>query len=295
MTDPSAEQDPRGTRLSVRHRTAFSYSTSALNNANMVHLEPRDFQYQHKISSIIRVIPATRVLRFIDLYGNPTHYFELTSPHHRLEIESFVKVRNLPLNISADAYSGSMEIYSQPEVKEHCWPFLQDSRRVTNSPLIWRQSLDLTHSVEPVFEKTKSIMQWIQSEFAYEPGSTGVDTALEQSFAERRGVCQDFSHIMIGMCRSIGIPARYASGYIYTGDSGDSEDLVGSQASHAWCEIYLPNDGWTGFDPTNTVLADNRYIKTAIGRDYEDVAPIRGSYRGPANCRMEVEVSVTLG
>ncbi len=94
---------------------------------------------------------------------------------------------------------------------------------------------------------------------------------------------------MLGMCRSLGIPARYASGYIYTGE-GDS--LVGAQASHAWCEVYLPTDGWIGFDPTNAVLADDRYIKVAVGRDYEDVTPIHGEFKGNAECRMDVEVSV---
>ena len=132
-------------------------------------------------------------------------------------------------------------------------------------------------------------MRWIYAEFTYEPGTTDVETHLEQAFALRKGVCQDFTHVMIGMCRSIGLPARYASGYILT--SG-GYSLVGAQASHAWCEVYLPETGWIGFDPTNAVLADQRYVKIAVGRDYGDVAPVLGSYMGGAGCRMEVEVSV---
>jgi transglutaminase-like putative cysteine protease len=134
-------------------------------------------------------------------------------------------------------------------------------------------------------------MRWIYAEFTYEPGITNSETHLETAFKLRKGVCQDFAHIMIGMCRTLGIPARYASGYIFT---GGTDSLVGDQASHAWCEIYLPEAGWIGFDPTNAVLADNRYIKIAVGRDYEDVAPVRGAFKGVANCEMDVEVVVTL-
>jgi transglutaminase-like putative cysteine protease len=134
-------------------------------------------------------------------------------------------------------------------------------------------------------------MRWIYSEFSYEPGTTDAETHMEQSFSLRKGVCQDFAHVMLGMCRSLGIPARYASGYIYT---GEKDDLVGAQASHAWCEVYLPETGWIGFDPTNAVLADQRYIKIAVGRDYGDVAPILGSYRGNAHCTMAVSVTVEL-
>src|SRR5690606_13079301 len=111
----------------------------------------------------------------------------------------------------------------------------------------------------------------------------------DEAYRLRRGVCQDFTHVMIGLCRAAGIPARYASGYLY---NGPSDILIGSQASHAWCEVYLPTAGWIGFDPTNNHLADQRYVKVAVGRDYEDVTPVGGSYHGTGHCRLEVHVSV---
>jgi transglutaminase-like putative cysteine protease len=283
------ETDSAGITLAVRHRTVFRYAGSVRNSVNTLHLEPRDFRFQKTLSAFIKVIPAIRLRRFDDLFGNATHHFELAGEHSKLEIESMVKVRNLPLYITDRGYGEGAESYDDPSIRERCWQYLLESRWVSLEPEIWKQALDLTMAENAVFEKAAAIMRWIEAEFTYEPGTTDVETHLEQAFAQRKGVCQDFTHVMIGMCRTIGLPARYASGYILT---GGGETLVGAQASHAWCEVYLPETGWIGFDPTNAVLADQRYVKIAVGRDYGDVAPIHGSYTGGAGCRMEVEVSV---
>jgi transglutaminase-like putative cysteine protease len=288
MTE-DAETDSAGIMLAVRHRTVFRYAGAVSNSVNTLHLEPRDFRFQKTLSAFIKVIPATRLRRFDDLFGNVTHHFELGGEHNKLEIESMVKVRNLPLYITDRGYAEGLESYGDPSIRERCWQYLLESRWVSLAPEIWKQSLDLTMAQTAVFEKAAAIMRWIHDEFTYEPGTTDVETHLEQAFALRKGVCQDFTHVMIGMCRAIGLPARYASGYILT---GGRDSLVGAQASHAWCEVHLPETGWIGFDPTNAVLADQRYLKIAVGRDYGDVAPIHGSYLGGAGCRMEVEVSV---
>lgn len=288
MTD-GIETDSAGIALAVRHRTVFRYAGAVRNSENTLHLEPRDFRFQKTLSAFIKVIPATRLKRFDDLFGNVTHRFELDGAHDRLEIESRVKVRNLPLYITDRGYSDGAEFYDDPAVQERCGQYLLGSRWVSLEPEIWKHALDLTTGESAVFEKAAAVMRWIYAEFTYEPGTTDVETHLEQAFEQRKGVCQDFTHVMIGMCRAIGLPARYASGYILT---GGGESLVGAQASHAWCEVYLPETGWIGFDPTNAVLADQRYVKIAVGRDYGDVAPIHGSYTGGAGCRMEVEVSV---
>jgi transglutaminase-like putative cysteine protease len=288
MTDET-ETDCAGIKLAVRHRTVFRYAGAVRNSLNTLRLEPRDFRFQKTLSAFIKVIPATRLRRFDDLFGNVTHHLELSGEHNKLEIESMVKVRNLPFYITDRGYADGAESYDDPSIRERCWQYLLESRWVSLEPRIWRQALDLTMSETAVFEKAAAVMRWIYAEFTYEPGTTDVETHLEQAFALRKGVCQDFTHVMIGMCRSIGLPARYASGYILT---GGGESLVGAQASHAWCEVYLPETGWIGFDPTNAVLADQRYVKIAVGRDYGDVAPIHGSYMGGAGCRMEVEVSV---
>lgn len=279
----------RETRLSVLHRTTFHYSTPVTHSVNALHLEPRTFPYQKTISAIIRVLPATRLQRFSDLFQNVTHHFELPQPHQKLEIESRIKVCNLPLDLKSDCLTATLEGYRDSEIRERIWPFVQETRRVAKWPEVWRQALDLTRGQTSVYEKSMAIMHWIHEQFRYEPGATAVNTSLREAFELKRGVCQDFTHVMLGMCRAVGIAARYASGYLY---NGPADTLVGAQASHAWCEVYLPHAGWIGFDPTNRTLADERYVKVAVGRDYDDVAPVTGTYLGSGHCRMEVVVAV---
>jgi transglutaminase-like putative cysteine protease len=278
-----------GTKLSVLHRTTFHYGLPVTESVNTLHLEPRTFPFQKTISGLVRVLPATRLRRFTDLFQNITHHFELPRPHSKLEIESRIKVHNLPLTVPPASREATLEDYRDSSVRERIWPFLQESKRVSRHPEIWRMALDLTQSLPSIFEKSMVLMEWIHKEFVYETGTTDVSTHIEEAFELRRGVCQDFTHVMIGLCRAVNIPARYASGYLY---NGPRDVLVGSQASHAWAEIYLPQVGWIGFDPTNNTLADERYAKIAVGRDYEDVAPVRGTYHGTGHCHMEVEVIV---
>ncbi len=278
-----------GMKLAVLHRTTFIYPSPVTHSVNTLHLEPRTFPYQKTISALIRVVPATRVRRFTDLFQNITQHFELPGSHTKLEIESRIRVHNLPLDITAASRAATVDGYKDPSVREQIWQYLQESRWVSRHPEVWRQAVDVTRGLSSVFEQASALMAWIHSAFRYEPGVTSVSTHLVEAFAMRHGVCQDFTHVMLGLCRSVNIPARYASGYLY---NGPRDKLVGAQASHAWAEVYLPAAGWIGFDPTNNTLADERYVKVAVGRDYEDVAPVRGNYRGTGQCRMEVQVEV---
>ncbi|GAA5483720.1 transglutaminase family protein [Haloferula sargassicola] len=285
----SSGKPATGPKFNVVHRTTFIYGAPVKDSVNSLHLEPRTFPFQKTIMATIRVLPATRLRNYADLFGNITHYFEVLQPHERLEIESRFRVVNLPLDIPAAAREAEMDCYSDAETQERIWAYLQESRFVSRHPELWRQAIDLTRDVSKVYDRATRIMEWIHENFTYEAGSTHVSTHLEEAFAGRRGVCQDFTHVMLGLCRAIDIPARYASGYLY---NGPRDSLVGAQASHAWPEVYLPAVGWVGFDPTNNCLADERFIKVAVGRDYDDVAPIKGSYRGTAHCRLSVTVDV---
>lgn len=282
---PSGE----GTKLAVLHRTTFHYGALVRDSVNTLRLEPRTFPYQKTLSSLIRVLPATRLRRFTDLFQNINHHFELPHPHKRLEIESRIRIHNLPLAIPQSSLDCDASGFSSPEVRERIWPYLHESPRISWSPEIWRMALDLTQSHSSIHHKAHAIMEWIHSEFQYLPGATHVKAHLIESFSLRKGVCQDYTHVMLGMCRAIGIPARYASGYLY---NGPRDSLVGAQASHAWCEVYLPGAGWIGYDPTNRTLADHRYVKIAVGRDYHDVAPVEGTYHGTGHCRLEIHVEV---
>ena len=278
-----------GPTFSVLHRTTFEYASPVTESVNTLHLEPRTFPLQRTLSAFIRVLPATRVRRFHDLFENITHHFEIPRAHDRLEIESRIKIRNLKLDVPEAARVATLADYRDAETRELTWAYLQESRYVSRHPEIWRQALDLTDATEPVYEKAMVLMKWIHGGFQYVSGATQVNTHLEEAFALKSGVCQDFTHVMIGLCRAVGVPARYASGYLY---NGPRDHLLGAQASHAWAEVYLPVIGWVGFDPTNDTLADERYIKVAVGRDYDDVAPVMGNYRGTGQCRLTVTVEV---
>jgi len=276
-------------KLSVLHRTTFHYGAPVIESVNTLHLQPRDFAYQKTLSSFIRVIPATRLRCFDDLYQNITHHFQLSQSHSKLEIESRIKVLNQPLDISDESRSAGLTEYLDPEIREIVWPYLQESRRVSRSPLVWRTALDVTGDFASVYEKSNAIMGWIHREFVYEPGATSVKAHLEESFSVKRGVCQDFTHVMLGMCRVVGVSARYASGYIY---NGPLDSLVGAQASHAWCEVYLPGAGWKGFDPTCGILAAGLHVRVAAARNPAQVTPIRGSYLGDDSIFRSMEVNV---
>lgn len=279
----------QGPKYQVLHRTTFEYASPVTESANVLHLEPRTFPFQKTLQSFIEIKPATRLRSFHDLFDNVTHHFEIPGAHERLEITSRLRVRNLKLELPAEARVRGVEAYEAPEVRERIWPFLQESRFVSRHAEIWRQAVDLTEGMSSIFEQGFTLMGWIHREFRYDQGATEVSTHIEEAFRHRHGVCQDFTHVMIGLCRSIGIPARYASGYLY---NGPKDHLIGAQASHAWPEIHLPAIGWIGFDPTNNTLADERYIKVAVGRDYDDVAPVKGNYRGTGHCRLSVTVEV---
>jgi len=278
-----------GPKYQVKHRTRFDYQNPVTASDNVLHLEPRTFPFQRTLQAFIRVLPTTRLRRFTDLFDNITHQFEIPREHQSLEISSVIKVQNLRLDVPDESRVATVSNLDSPDIWETIWPFLQESRFVSRHPEVWRQAIDLVADHDSIFDRSVAIMGWVHENFSYMAGSTGVQTHLEEAFDLRQGVCQDFTHVMLGLCRAVGIPARYASGYLY---NGPSDHLVGAQASHAWPEVYLPALGWLGFDPTNNNLADERYIKVAVGRDYEDVAPIRGGYQGTAQSEMTVTVEV---
>ena len=287
-----AENTEAGVVLSVRHQTKFTYAANVRESVNTLRLVPKGYPKQETLCSLVKVLPATRLRSFEDLNGNIVHHFEISREHRRLEIESNIKVRTFGLAVTEEAKSASLHMLDIEDIRETTLQYTQPSRRVSSNPEIWRKAVDLTLSASSVYGKATAIMEWIHEEFSYVAGVTNVETHLETGFELKKGVCQDFAHVMLGLARSIGIPARYASGYLY---NGPLDSLLGSQASHAWCEVFVPNYGWLGFDPTNNKLADERYVKIAVGRDYSDVAPIQGSYLGTSECHMEVHVVVERG
>ena len=278
--------------LSVKHRTVFTYSEPARENVNEVRVCPLANSTQHPEFFVLKVVPATRLRKYNDLFANPVHQFEINSPHRKLVIESraIVTVGN---RVDYEAMPYGVTTSELPALLENheCCEFLGESTYVRVSPEVWREAIDVKGDVDDVFQTAYDLMQSVYERCEYLPGVTTAETHADEVFQAKRGVCQDFAHLLIAYCRSLQIPARYVSGYLW--DPGHNHLLRGVQASHAWVEIYLPGHGWIGLDPTNNKVVNEQYVAVATGRDYDDVTPVRGTFYGGGHHRgMEVVVEV---
>jgi transglutaminase-like putative cysteine protease len=278
--------------LRVHHRTHYLYRVPVSDSSNEVRLRPATEDPKRLVSYLLQVQPPVRLRHFRDRHHNYVQWFEMPWPHTEMVVEATSQVHTTtqypdgarPRDVLFD------EMKCCPLI-EMLHPFLNSSRYIELEPALWRLALDMRDTRTQVFETAEAIRGHIFREWAYSPLSTNASTHLSEVLVQRRGVCQDFAHLMCGLCRSLGIPARYVSGYIY---NGTANELRGAQASHAWCEVWLPGQGWYGLDPTNDTLADERYVKIATGADYDEAAPIRGTFNGPslATAAMNVQVEV---
>lgn len=278
-------------QLRVFHRTRYHYRTPVTESYNEVRLRPATEDPKRLSFFLLTVQPPRRLRHFRDENYNYVHWFEIPEPHTELCVEATSHIES-----SSQYAFGRPEGFGFGDLKtgeeqDMMRPFLNSSRYVDVDQNVWKLAVDVRDEREDVFNTAEAIMRYIHTHWTYQPNSTSASTHMSEVMQDRRGVCQDFAHVMIGLCRSLEIPARYVSGYLYNGPTGH---LRGAQASHAWCEIWLPGRGWYGLDPTNNTLADERYIKIATGRDYDDAAPIRGSFNGPPAATAAMEVSVEV-
>ncbi len=278
-------------KLHVLHRTRYTYGALVRESFNEARLKPTDEGGQTCHSFLLKVMPSTRLSHYLDFYLNVVHLFELPQQHKELLVESTATVTtpDFPaLAVGAGSVPlADMGVCAQ---QERCYDFLQSSTYVSLSSELWKLALDATAGRTDAWQAAQGIMSHVNREFEYQPHATHSHTHVDEVLKLRAGVCQDFAHVMLGMCRALKIPARYVSGYLY---NGPADQLKGAQASHAWVEVYLPGSGWRGLDPTNDRLADGHYVKVAVGRDYADVPPVKGTYRGTGKRKLDVEVLVT--
>lgn len=279
-------------RLHVTHRTRFTYAEPVKDSFNEVRLKPTSASGQVCESFHLDIQPPSAISEYIDLYRNCVHCFEVSRAHHELSITatSIVDTVDQPLGPADDATPAPLANMGACARTELCHDFLQPTAFVEASPELWRLALDATQGITDAWQASLAIMRHIHREFRYLPESTQVSTRATAAALALTGVCQDFTHVMLGLCRALKIPARYVSGYLY---NGPADQLKGAQASHAWVEVYIPGSGWCGLDPTNGQRVDGRYVKIGAGRDYTDISPTRGTYRGTANRTMFVDVLVT--
>jgi transglutaminase-like putative cysteine protease len=272
-------------KFDILHRTRYVYASPVRDSFNDVRLEPPSIPEQTVQSFLLRVLPAVRLKHYTDFYSNWIHHFEIPEAHSYLLIESQSQViTHWPAAIAEDAELCPIAKIGEAQNIERCFDFLQTSRYVEMEADAWRLALDATEGKKDVWHAALAIMRFANGYLKYESKSTHVHTHMRDVIKDRRGVCQDFAHLMIGLCRSVKIPARYISGYLAT---------EAASATHAWVEVYIPGTGWRALDPTHNRQIDETYVKIGHGRDYADVPPISGNYRGTLQRTMEVEVKIT--
>lgn len=284
----------KGTHMyySILHKTRFRYNVPVSEHMTEVRMCPRSEGMQRCLQFELKTSPNARIHQYMDYYGNRVHHFDIPAPHRQLVITAeaivvFTSPPPLPDALSAAAWAELDHIAET----ENVWDFLTPSQFTQPTPLLQQlaEELDLHRRADPL-TLLREINERMYSSFAYTPQSTRVDSPIDEALAARRGVCQDYAHIMIALLRSIRIPARYVSGYLF--HRVEDHDRSAQDATHAWIEAFLPELGWVGFDPTNNLIAGERHIRAAIGRDYADVPPTRGVYKGKAESALEVGVKV---
>lgn len=269
-------------RYRLVHRTEYTYDDEVTSSFGLAHLLPRLTDHQRPLAATLVVDPTPSELReHPDFFGNRAAYIQVDTPHRQLVVTASSEVEVSPRPVQV------LEDHDQPweSVRDELQsdPALVEARSfVLSSPLVpaWPEVADVAGEVfrpgRAVGVALAALVQRIHEDFEYAPGATTVSTTLPELLAARRGVCQDFAHLAVGMLRSVGLAARYVSGYLETSPPPGRPRLVGADASHAWVSTYLPGSGWVDLDPTNGVLVDDRYVVAAYGRDYADVTPIKG-------------------
>jgi transglutaminase-like putative cysteine protease len=283
----------------VRHRTTYDYEDPVSVSHHVVRLTPRNLPKQTCRGSRLSVQPAPPATHVhSDYFGNSLTSFTLDEPHDRLivEAESDLEVNS----IAPPDFSGSppwetiRESLSGDPTGEilSAYQFVFDSQRVRSNPELAVYARESFPAGRPLLAAVFDLMRRIHQDFRFDKKATEVATPVQTFFEKRRGVCQDFAHLQIGCLRSLGLPARYVSGYLRTMPPPGRPRLVGADASHAWCSAWCPIAGWVDFDPTNNCIPSDSHITVAWGRDYSDVSPIYGVLLGGARHELHVEVDV---
>jgi len=282
----------------VTHVTTYDYEAPVDQSYNEAHLRPRDTEYQRCLSHDLEVDPPPRTwFESVDPFGNAVATFVVQGgfTHMSVTATSEVLVTPCPPPPAGPPWESVrtlLEIDRQSSARDarRC---RAPSRLIPTAGSLAEYAEESFQPGRPLVESVMDLAGRIHRDFVYEPGFTSISTPLLEVFDQRRGVCQDFAHLMIGCLRSLGLAARYVSGYIETFPPPGQERLVGADASHAWASVYLPGWGWVDVDPTNDQFVAESYITTAWGRDYWDVSPLRGSVEGGGGShRLDVAVDV---
>lgn len=272
----------------IFHETKYRYPVPVHESYTVVHLKPRSDTGQFCTRYELIVEPSAKAFTYVDRYGNDVQHFSILPEHQLLSVVARSAVATARGELTA------IEPVALEDVRRHpgtpwYYDFLQESTYIKFGGALEALAVEIG---EPA--PTDDAVAWLQAAsraikagFVYDKHATSVRTTVDESIRVRGGVCQDFAHVLTALARRAGIPARYVSGYVRTGSA-----VLGAEASHAWCEAYFGALGWIGIDPTNDIWVGDDFVKIAVGRDYRDVSPVRGIYKGGRESELEVTVAM---
>jgi transglutaminase-like putative cysteine protease len=283
----------------VTHTTTYRYGKLVSLCHNLVHLTPRNCARQTCRSIQLQVAPTPKlVVEQADFFGNRATYFMVEEPHEQLTLTAVSETEVMPLPPPQAADTPPWENVRAWLEQDHsphgleARQFVYDSRHIKASAELAAYAAPSFPAGRPVLEAARDLTRRIHQDFAYDPKATTVATPLQEVLNHRRGVCQDFAHLQIGCLRSLGLSARYVSGYLRTNPPPGKERLVGADASHAWVSVHCPGAGWVDLDPTNDLIPGDGHLFLAWGRDYDDVSPVKGVNLGGGRHSVTVGVDV---
>ncbi len=270
------------------HTTIYSYTNPVIESTNKILLYPYNDLYQQLVNHRLNISGNPNISSYIDDFNNRIGFFTYTPPHSSLVINSEAEI----ISKSRPIFEEKMESYDQWKYLDEIsntidyLPFLNVEKNNTLNEFNMIVS-DLKKTTKTPYSFAKNVCSYINENFIYQKGITNVFSTIDDVWEIKTGVCQDFATIMIQLCRNAKIPTRYVSGYVFA-----DEGLRGAGATHAWVEIFIPGHGWLGLDPTNNCIADKFHIRLAVGRNYDDCAPVKGVFRGNEKQFMDVKVQL---
>jgi transglutaminase-like putative cysteine protease len=276
-----------GWRIRVVHSTGYRYSAPVTQSYNEVRLTPRSDSRQNVIVTRVETVPATRAYRFNDYWGTAVTAFDLHAPHTELEVvcTSVVETAD-PGPIHREA---SWAEVTDEKVADRYTESLEFSDYVPADRGLAKLATSMRRNLKPA-DAALAACKWVHESLRYQPGTTGVHTSALEAWQAGEGVCQDYAHLTLALLRQMGIPGRYVSGYLLPDADIEVKQTVQGE-SHAWVEAWT--GGWWGYDPTNDLEIGHRHVWVAVGRDYADVAPLKGVYTGGEAEALEVSVDMT--
>jgi transglutaminase-like putative cysteine protease len=284
-------------RYKLVHVTRFAYDGPVSESYNELRLRPRHDEHQSCLSFRVTTAPQAKAVGHQDFYGNWVHLFHILAEHRSLKVETEAVVLMHPQPAPLSSLTLTELDHLRSAIAEEQFDWISPSRYCPFLP----EMSELTREAEASCDSTvygfaAAAAALIHRTFRYQKGATHVHSSVADCLATRMGVCQDFSHLLISMLRSRGVPARYVSGYLVPrqteDERGTMERVIGGLASHAWVQMFSPDAGWLGLDPTVGEFVDAQHVRIAIGRDYGDVPPVRGVYKGHAGQNLSVDVLV---